>query len=42
MQPAMRARTYLSLILVWFGVLLEVAFVSGLGVSMFWLIRSMR
>lgn len=42
MPATMRARIYLSLILVWFGVLLEVAFVSGLGLSMFWLIRNMR
>jgi hypothetical protein len=42
MQALMRARIYLSLFLVWLAVLLEVAFVSGLGVSMFFLIRSVR
>lgn len=42
MQPAMRARIYLSLMLVWLGVLLEVALVSALGLSMFWLIRNVQ
>lgn len=42
MDAVLRARGYLSIILVWLAVFLEVAFVSALAVSMFWFIRSVR
>ena len=42
MQPAVRARIYLSLMLVWLAVLIEIAFASALGVTIVWLIRNVR
>jgi hypothetical protein len=42
MHALMRARVYLSIVLVWLGVLVEAVALSALALSVVWLIRSVQ